>query len=99
MPTFSVSYGRVPEKVLHALHTIQSAHPTLVPSDAVNDMLYFVVPKTESANTTYDNMHLQHKSFYQHNMIAVALSKESLSPGEIGFVYALFQGGTDETDR
>lgn len=44
-------------------------------------------------------LHLQHKSFYQHNMIAVALSKESLSPGEIGFVYALFQGGKDDTDR
>lgn len=44
-------------------------------------------------------LHLQHKSFYQYNMIAVALSKESLAQGEIGFVYALFQGERNETDR
>jgi len=46
-------------------------------------------------NHQTETLNLSHKSFYQHNMVAVALSKESLQQGEIGFVYALFQGGRD----
>lgn len=82
------------------------------PNDAVTTPHGFTVtPIAVLAGGTFSGMlyrlnnfeaktlHLKHKSFYQHNMIAVALSKESLAQGEIGFVYALFQGGSDETDR
>lgn len=82
------------------------------PNDAVTTPHGFTVtPIAVLAGGTFSGMlyrlnnfeaktlHLQHKSFYQHNMIAVALSKESLAQGEIGFVYALFQGERNETDR
>lgn len=50
-------------------------------------------------NNQTSDLILNHASFYQKNMAAIAFSKETLKPGEVGFIYTVMQNSEASIDE